>query len=249
MYTLLFFLPIYYLVIKQHSRIQTAIMLLPQTASILPCALLVEVLIKRRVTARRILLLGWVCTSCGVGLLTLLNAERSISSDVLLNLLSGIGVSTILSALHTAGKEITTSGGGVQSQTFLISLRYLGSTLGLVAVGNIFRCVLGRNLQSTKLSHVAGNMTQRATMMVYTIHALSDPVEVEILINATQISLRTIWMILAIACLAKVLICLVMATVASSLRQKCQGEVAPTQRSCASDPILCVAGVNSTNKN
>jgi hypothetical protein len=231
MYTLLFFLPMYYLIIKRHSRVQTAVMLLPQTASILPCALLVEVLIKRRVTARRVVLLGWVCTSCGIGLLTLLNAENSVSSDVLLNLLSGIGISIILPALHTAGKDITTSGGGVQSQTFLISLRYLGSTLGLVAVGDFFRYVLRRNLQPTKFGHMAVNMTLRATTIVYSIHSLSDPMDVEIFIRVTQSSLRTTWLILAITCLAMVLVCMVMAMVASNSSQNRLGEDTRAQQS------------------
>jgi hypothetical protein len=216
MYTLLFFLPIYYIVIKQHSRVQTAMMLLPQTASVLPGALLVEVLTKRHVTAHQILLLGWVCTVCGVGLLTLLDAGRSVSSDALLNLPSGIGISILLPALHTAGNDIATSGGGVQSQTFLISLRYLGSTLGLVAVGDIFRCVLRHELESTKFGHMAGNMTQRATMIVYSIHNLFDPADAEILKRAIQSSLRTTWLILAFACLAIVLVCLLTAMLAPS---------------------------------
>jgi hypothetical protein len=227
-YTLLFFLPIYYLVIKQHSRIHTAILLLPQTASILPCALLVEVLTKHHVTARRILLLGWICISCGLGLLTLLDVKKSVSSDVLLNLLAGTGISIILPALHTAGKDIATGDGGVQSQTFLISLRYLGSTLGLVAVGDVFRYVLRHNLEPTKFSHMASNMTQRATMMVYSIQDLSDPTDVEILIRATQNSLRTTWLILAIVCLAMVLLLLVTTMLASNSRH---GEVATIQRS------------------
>lgn len=219
MYTLLFSLPIYYRIIKQHSSIHTSILLLTQTAFILPCALLVDVLIRRRITARRILLLGWACTSGSVGLLTLLDTNRSVSFDVLLSLLSGIGMSIIMPALHAEAEGVTAGRGGVQSQTLLVSIRYLGSAIGLVAVRDIFRNVLLHNLAGTKFSSMAGDMTQRSTVLVYSIHNLQDPADIKVLIEATQSSLRTTWLITAIACLVMVVISLVIAMVTSKTPQ------------------------------
>jgi ABC-type sugar transport system permease subunit len=216
----LFSLPIYYRIIKQHSSIHTAILLLTQTAFILPCALLVDVLIRRRVTARRILFLGWVCTSGGIGLLTLLDANRAASFDVLVNLLSGIGMSIIMPALHTGAEGVAVGCRGVQSQTLLISIRYLGSALGLVAVGDIFQHVLRHNLALTKFSSMAGDMTQDSTVLVYSIHDLHDPADIEILVEATQSSLRTMWLILAITCLVMVLISLMIGMVTSKPPQR-----------------------------
>jgi hypothetical protein len=176
--------------------------------------MLVDVLVRCRFTAH-ILLMGWICTSCGIGLMTFLDANKSVSSDVLLNLLSGLGISILLSALHIKAADIRGSGGGVKSQTFLISLRYLGSTVGLVVVGDIFRHVLRQKLAPTKFGSMAGNMTQRTTALLYSIHDLPDPMDVEILLEATQSSLRSTWLILAVICLAMVLISLLAAMVTS----------------------------------
>lgn len=212
MYTLLFLLPIYYRVVKQHSSTHTAILLLPQTASVLPCALLVDALIKRRYAVRRILLLGWVCTSCGVAMLILLKEDSSVPLDVVLNLLSGIGVSVVLAALHLSAEQ---NAGAAQSHALLLALRYLGSTLGLVAVGDIFRYMLRHNLEHTKFDSLATNWTQRSTSFVYGIRGLPDPADIEILIEVTQRSLRTTWLILACTCLAIVLVSFVTAMVHS----------------------------------
>jgi hypothetical protein len=145
--------------------------------------------------------------------MTLLDASRSVSLDVLLNLLSGLGVSILLSALHIKAADITRGGGGVRSQTLLISLRYLGSTLGLVVVGDIFRHALQQNLARTKFSSMASNMTQRTTALLYSIHDLPNPMDVEILLGATESSLRSTWLILAFTCLAMLLVSLLAATV------------------------------------
>src|SRR3954468_23035725 len=78
MYALLFFLPIYFLVIKQHSRLQTALLLLPQTILILPFTFMVLALADWNVPPGQIVLLGWFFTLCGVGLLSALDVDKSI---------------------------------------------------------------------------------------------------------------------------------------------------------------------------
>lgn len=76
MYALLFFLPIYYRVIKTRSPMATALLLLPQTAMMIPCAGLVLALANVfRVPYQWIMLAGWACTTCGIGLLALLDAS------------------------------------------------------------------------------------------------------------------------------------------------------------------------------
>jgi hypothetical protein len=159
---------------------------------------------ERNFTTCRILLLGWIITSCGFGLLMLMDKDKSVAGDILLNIPSGIGIGILLPASNICAQKITSTKGG-QAQTLLLSLRYLGSTLGLVVVGIIFREILHHNLMSTKFESMASEMTKHATTLVYSIRKFADPHDVDILTSAIQDTLRTTWMVLAFTCLAMVL--------------------------------------------
>ncbi|KAF2022560.1 MFS general substrate transporter [Setomelanomma holmii] len=130
-----------------------------------------------------------------------------------LGLPRGLGISIVLPALHVGAEN---HGHGMQSHTLLISLRYSGSALGLVVISDIFRHLLRHNLASTKFGSVASTITQRSMSFVYSIHDLQDPADVAILIGATQSSLRTTWLIMAITCFAMVLMSFVINTACSS---------------------------------
>jgi hypothetical protein len=222
MYALLFFLPIYYRVVKERSAIATGIFLLPQTLMMAPGAGVALAL--ERLHYSSAVLLGWSCTAVGMGLLTLLGAERSAASDVLLNLLSGIGIGILLPAL------VRSALGGNQGEReplsaqerkenvgesnvywrevsmVFIFIRYLGSASGLVIVGLVFQRVLRSNLGSTKFRSEADNMTKFATTLMYSIREMSSPEDKQILIHVTETSLRTIWLALSLASLAMFLL-------------------------------------------
>jgi hypothetical protein len=202
MYTLLFFLPIYFLIIKQHSRLQTALLLLPQTIPILPCAFVVLRLADRNVPPSQIVLLGWFLTSFGVGLLSALDGEKSVLCDVLFNLLCGLGIGVLLPSLTLSANASIAAGKTLQAQTLLISLRYLGNALGLVVIGIVFQLVLKYNLLSTKFAGRAADMTKHATALVYSVRKMDDAKDIAVIINAVQATLKNIWIALAIACVS-----------------------------------------------
>ncbi|KAJ5052634.1 major facilitator superfamily-domain-containing protein [Bipolaris maydis] len=204
MYALLFFLPIYYRVVKERSAITTAIFLLPQTLMMAPCAGVVLVLVRwLRLHHSSTLLLGWFCTAIGMGLLALLGAEKSAASDVSLNLLSGFGIGLLLPALAYSAQESTR----VENATrVFIFTRYLGSASGLVIAGLVFQRVLRSNLGSTKFSSEADNMTRYATKFMYSIQQMSSPEDKQILTHVTEMSLRTLWLVLSLLSLAMFLL-------------------------------------------
>jgi hypothetical protein len=213
MYALLFFLPVYFLVIKQHSRLQTALLLLPQTIPILPCAFLVLALADRHVPPGQIVLLGWFFTSCGLGLLSTLDAKKSVLCDVLVNILSGLGIGILLPSLNLSARGSIEDAKALQAQTLLVCLRYLGNALGLVLIGIAFQLVLKHNLLSTKFGNRTADMTKHATALVYSVRKMNDAEDVEVIIRAIQKTLEKIWVALAIACLSIFLFSCVMAVI------------------------------------
>ncbi|KAJ6276549.1 hypothetical protein J3E71DRAFT_187054 [Bipolaris maydis] len=227
MYALLFFLPIYYRIVKERSAIATAVFLLPQTLMMAPCAGVVLVLVRLlRLHCSCTVLLGWFCTAIGMGLLALLGAERSAASDVSLNLLSGFGIGVLLSALAYSAqedkketnlreadkkdasvREENKEGTKVQEATMLfIFMRYLGSASGLVIVGLVFQRLLRSNLGSTKFSGEADNMTKYATTLMYSIQEMPNLEDKKILINVTEKTLRTVWLSLSLSSVAMFLL-------------------------------------------
>lgn len=209
MYALLFFLPIYYRVVKGRSAITTGIFLLPQTLMMAPCAGVAMVLVQLHYSCA--ILLGWFCTAVGMGMLALLGAERSAASDVLLNLLSGFGIGVLLTALALSAQERKESNQHMREVLMvLIFMRYLGSASGLVIVGLVFQRVLRTNLGSTKFRSEADNMTKYATTLMYSIREMSDPEDKQILVHVTETTLRTIWLALSLASLAMFLLSCVM---------------------------------------
>ena len=204
MYALLFFLPIYYRVVKERSAITTAIFLLPQTLMMAPCAGVVLILVRwLGLHHSCTVLLGWFCTAIGMGLLALLGVEKSAASDVSLNLLSGFGIGVLLPALAYSAQESTRM---VKPTMVFVFARYLGSASGLVIVGLVFQRVLRSNLGSTKFSSEADNMTRYATTLMYSIQQMSSPEDKRILTHVTEKSLRTIWLALSLVSLAMFLL-------------------------------------------
>lgn len=203
MYALLFFLPTYYRVVRNHSAVKTALLLLPQTLTVIPCAGIVLALVKSfRLSYRWLALLGWLCTACGVGLLALLGADTSIRDDVLLNLPSGIGIGILLAVLvgaaGDAADDVVNDAGGLQPLVTLMVMRYLGSTLGLVIISVVFRSVLGANLDAAGLYGGASRPPSDVNSAMYAIRMMAASHERTLHVQAVEDALRTIWFALSI---------------------------------------------------
>jgi hypothetical protein len=200
MYNLLFFLPIYYQIVKQHSQINTSLLLLPQTLLVAPCGVVVYALVRKgNLSCHWVVLLGWLCTSGGIGLLAMLGMQKTVTADVLLNLLSGFGVGTLLPALTLSAKHAA-HGASAQGLMVLTYIRYLGSASGLVVTGIVFQRVLRQNLAYTEFGNEATELTKHAMTLMYSIHDMPDSQNKLVLIQATQDTLRTIWIGLSILC-------------------------------------------------
>ena len=224
MYALLFFLLVYFRTVKHHSQMQSALMLLPQTSVLLPCAVVVSALAKRGFSLPLIALAGWLCTSCGVALLALLDAGKPIISDVILSFPSGIGIGLLLPSLSL-------NAAGSRAQTPLVSIRYLGSALGLVVTGIVFQQVLQQELMLTKFRSEARHMTKYATSLLNSIRNMPDTRDRQVLERATEHTLRTIWIALALISMFVFLLGCTTTIVRSRRKQRARDD--QPERECA----------------
>jgi hypothetical protein len=224
MYALLFFLPFYYTVIKERSTMTTSLLLLSQTLMMAPCAGVVLFLVQvLGLSYLWTVLLGWACTSCGIGLLTLLSADKSVTSDILLNLLSGFGIGILLPALALSAKDSATNTDVLEAPMVLVFMRYLGSASGLVVIGLVFQRVLRYNLELTKFRSEAEQMTKYATTLMYSIREMPSSQDKRVLVQATEATLRTIWIALSIGSSAVFLLSCVMVMITMRRQAKAKG--------------------------
>lgn len=237
MYALLFFLPIYYKVIKERSAMATALFLLAQTLMMAPCAIVVVGLVQTLgLSYRWTVTFGWLATTCGIGLLYFLGSNTTVVSDVLLNLLSGFGIGFLLPALALAAKDSTGDADALEASMVLVFMRYLGSALGLVLVGFMFQTVLRINLRSTKFKDEADKMTKYATTLMYSIHEMSSSQDKQVLIQATEATLRTIW--LALSAGSFIVFLLSCVTLVIIMRRKVKAEEKDPELSAGGAPQL-----------
>jgi hypothetical protein len=237
MYALLFFLPIYYRVIKERSAMATALFLLSQTLMMAPCAVVVLGLVQALGLPHRwMVLFGWLCTTCGIGLLALLSADVSVASDISLNLLSGFGIGILLPALALSAKDCTQNADTLEASMVLVFMRYLGSAFGLVLVGLVFQCVLRINLDSTKFKSEADEMTNYATTLMYSIRRMASSQDKQVLIQATEATLRTIWLALSVGSFGLFLLSCIVAI--TTMRRNAKIEETDLEQSAETAPKL-----------
>lgn len=220
MFALLFFLPIYYRVVKRYSSSKTSLMLLSQTLMLALCGGMVYGLVERlRWRVRWLIVFGWLCTSCGFGLLSLMDIAKSTAADVLLNLLSGLGIGTLLSALALSAKTDADQGLARQTPAILIYMRYLGSACGVVVTGILFQRILQHKLHGLGFGDDARRLVKHATTLADTIGTMSGSSGRELLIQGVQDSLSIIWMILSISSAVVFLLVCIAALTRASRRQ------------------------------
>jgi hypothetical protein len=237
MYALLFFLPIYYRVIQERSTMTTSLLLLAQTLMMAPCAGVVLFMVQvLGLSYLWTVLLGWACTSCGIGLLTLLSANKSIASDVLLNLLSGFGIGVLLPALALSAKDNAKDADVLEAPMVLVFMRYLGSASGLVVVGLVFQRVLRYNLELTKFKSEAEEMTKYATTLMYSIREMPSSQDKRVLVQATEATLRTIWLALSVGSSAVLLLSCVMVMI--TMRRQAKAKRSALELSVVDAPKL-----------
>lgn len=175
-------------------------LLLPQTLPIFPCATMVVAIARLDVSPSHLVLLGWIVTSSGVGLLAMLGVSTSVFYNVVLSLLPGLGIGILLPSLTLAAKCSSSDARVLQAQTLCIAFRYLGNAMGLVLVGIAFQLVLQHQLSFTKFSSEASHMTKHATTLALSVPTMSNAEEAEILTATIQRTLQTIWIAVTVTC-------------------------------------------------
>jgi hypothetical protein len=102
LWSLIFYLPLYYEVVKGFTPTQAGIAVFPETFTVAPASLIMGIIVSRTGRYRFGVWIGWLLTTIGTGLLCLLDVHTSNVTCILLNLVGGVGIGLLFSGMAFA---------------------------------------------------------------------------------------------------------------------------------------------------
>jgi MFS family permease len=100
LWAIVYYMPLYFQSSKSYTPIQTGLTALPQTLTVVPCAMVVGVVSSKTGRYRWSLYLGFAITTLGMGLLYLLDVGTTVVEWVFLLLVGGIGIGLLFPGMN-----------------------------------------------------------------------------------------------------------------------------------------------------
>ncbi|MCJ1402533.1 hypothetical protein MMC11_005753 [Xylographa trunciseda] len=194
-WTILFYLPLYYEGVKGFSPIMSGVALFPQTFTTGPAAIVSGVLITITGRYRWALWLGWSLTTLGMGLLVILDVNTSTVSWIFLNIVSGLGLGTLWPACSFGAQAASSNADLPFAAAMFAFFRVLGQAIGVAIGGLIFQNELQAQLLTfPALAGNASALSKDASALVQLLKAMPDNSIEKVQIIACFVkALRTLW--------------------------------------------------------
>lgn len=207
LWSLLYFLTLYYQGVKFYSPITSSVAVLPETLTVAPAGMAVGIIAGITGHYRWSLWIGWVLTTLGGGLLLLLKPDTSVAAWIWLNVPIGMGTGMLFPAMALSIQAACEPALNGQAAAFYSFLRTFGQSVGVAISGVIFQNVFKRKLQDLPaFAGLADQYSQEATLVVEIIKQMPKGADKDDLVTAYNESLRTIWIsLLAFAAFGLVL--------------------------------------------
>ena len=198
-YTVLFYMPLYYQGVKGYSATITGIAVFPQTFTVAPAALVVGVLIGKLGTYRWALWQGWAVTCLGLGLLVLLDAHSSVPQWLFLNLVSGLGTGILYPAMQFAVQAASSDADLAVAVALFSFFRALGQAVGVAVGGTIFQNRLHAALAARPdVAPDALALSKDAAALARTISDMPVGAARTELVDAYAEALKVVWVVLCV---------------------------------------------------
>ncbi|KAF3806714.1 Efflux pump FUS6 [Colletotrichum gloeosporioides] len=194
LWSLLYFLILYYQAVKSYSLVISAVAALPETLTVAPAAMAVGLIAGITGRYRWSIWSGWVITTLGAGLLCLMKPGTTVPAWIWLNIPIGLGTGMLFPAMALSIQAACEPALNGQAAAFYSFLRTFGQSLGVAVSGVIFQNAFREKLAAVPdLAHLADEYSRDATIVVEIIKQMPrDAVRAE-LVEAYCDALRAIW--------------------------------------------------------
>lgn len=190
----MYYLPLYYQVVKQYTIFQSGLALLPQTIVVSPLTVIIGILINKLNAYRWSVYGGWFFTTVGAGLLIILDLDTAIVEWIIINVIFCLGIGTLITAMNFAVQAAVEGKYCGHAVAFYVFLRQFGEGLGVAIGGVIFQNQLRVNLDNLDITGAeAKQYTQKATVLGPIIKQLAPGLFKSQLLTAYVGALRTLW--------------------------------------------------------
>jgi hypothetical protein len=199
LWCLLYYEPLYYEAVKGYSPILTGVALFPATFTVAPAAIITGVFIAITGKYRWGTWIGWILTTFGIGLLTYMKVDTSVPAWIFINLVSGVGMGMLFSAMAIAVQASTSNADMAWAVTMFAFLRAFGQTVGVAVGGVIFQNQMKKELLKYPL--LAGNAVEYsrdASGLVQIIKAMPASLARTQLVKSYTDALRYVYIVLCV---------------------------------------------------
>jgi len=194
LWSLLYYLPIYYEGVKDYSPIITGIAVFPETFTVAPAAIVVGITTSITGRYKWALWVGWVLTVLGMGLLYLQDVNTSTVAWVFLNLVPGLGTGILFASMEIAIPSSAAAIDSAYAVAFFSFFRAFGQGVGVAIGGTIFQNMVQKKLQAYPLlAPFAAEYSKDAAGLVQVIKAMQPGLAKTQLIQAYADSIKVIW--------------------------------------------------------
>lgn len=175
LWSLLYYLPLYYEAVKGQTPIIAGISIFPETFTVAPAAVVVGILITKTGRYRWAIWGGWVFTILGTGLLYLLDVRTSTVRWIFINLAGGLGLGMLFPSMAFAIQASSTNADLAFAIAMFAFFRAFGQAVGVAIGGTIFQNQMRIKLLAyPDLAAKADQYSRDATSLVQIIKGTQD---------------------------------------------------------------------------
>ncbi|KAL2374278.1 MFS multidrug transporter, variant [Blastomyces gilchristii SLH14081] len=190
----LYYMPLYFETVKEYTPIVAGISLFPMTFTVAPIAAIAGILVTKTGHWRWAVWLGFVLSTLGLGLFTILDVNTSIAAWIFLLLPAGMGLGLLFPALGFAIQASAKPGYMATAVAFFSFFRAFGQAIGVAVGGVIFQNEMRKNLlRYPEFATTAATLSKDAAGLVRVVLAMEDGPEKLHLKEAYTDSLRIVW--------------------------------------------------------
>ena len=194
LWSLLYYLPLYYEAVHGFSPVISGVALFPETFTVAPASIVVGILITITGRYRWAIWSGWVLTVLGTGLLYLLDVDTTPVAWIFLNLVGGLGMGMLFPSMAFAIQASQKNKDLAFAVAMFSFFRAFGQALGVAVGGTVFQNQMKMKLLTyPAVASRAVEYSRDASSLVQIIKAMKDDAVKENLKHAYADSLKVVW--------------------------------------------------------
>jgi hypothetical protein len=152
LYSLVYYMPEYFQAVQGYTALIAGVAALPQTATVVPCAIFVGAVVGKIGRYRWAVWGGWVLATFGYGLLVLLDVSTSIPAWIFLSAVSGLGMGFLFPSIALALQSSVPQVDVAMAATLVLFFRSFGQAVGVAIGGSILDNRMKVELQAPRIA-------------------------------------------------------------------------------------------------